>query len=315
MRILGIETSHDDTSIALLEDGKVIDLQTISQIDIFKEFGGTIPEISSREHVKNINLILEIFLKKYDLNSVDYIAYTKEPGLVGTLQIGYLFANALSLVYNKPLIPINHLEGHFYSTALDNNINYPALCLLVSGGHTQIMLVHNPFDVEIIGQTLDDAVGEAFDKVSARLNLGFPGGPIIDKLYANYKGGYIKFTEPHTDGEFNFSFSGLKSQVINYYHNKTQKNEEVDSIQVAVSFQECAVSYLIDQFKKAFDKYSDVKTLVLAGGVSANSELRKRFLALSPKAIIPNLKYATDNGAMIASCAYQQILWKEKHKS
>ncbi|WP_075271404.1 tRNA (adenosine(37)-N6)-threonylcarbamoyltransferase complex transferase subunit TsaD [Mycoplasmopsis bovis] len=304
MKILGIETSHDDTSIAILEDNKVIALETISQVDIFKEFGGTIPEISSREHVKNINLILEILLKKYDLSTIDYIAYTKEPGLVGTLQIGYLFASAVSLAYNKPIIPINHLIGHFYSCALDNEIKYPSLCLLVSGGHTQLMLINSPIDYEIIGQTLDDAVGEAFDKVSSKLQLGFPGGPIIDKIYKNYKGEFIKFTEPNAPGEFNFSFSGLKSQVINYYHNKLQRNEKADVDQIAASFQDCAVNYLINQTKKALLKY-DVKSLVLSGGVSANSELRKRFLEISKMAIIPNLKYATDNGAMIASCAYQ----------
>ncbi|AEI90153.1 tRNA (adenosine(37)-N6)-threonylcarbamoyltransferase complex transferase subunit TsaD [Mycoplasmopsis bovis] len=309
MKILGIETSHDDTSIAILEDNKVIALETISQVDIFKEFGGTIPEISSREHVKNINLILEILLKKYDLSTIDYIAYTKEPGLVGTLQIGYLFASAVSLAYNKPIIPINHLIGHFYSCALDNEIKYPSLCLLVSGGHTQLMLINSPIDYEIIGQTLDDAVGEAFDKVSSKLQLGFPGGPIIDKIYKNYKGEFIKFTEPNAPGEFNFSFSGLKSQVINYYHNKLQRNEKADVDQIAASFQDCAVNYLINQTKKALLKY-DVKSLVLSGGVSANSELRKRFLEISKMAIIPNLKYATDNGAMIASCAYQIL--KEK---
>ncbi|TKA59428.1 O-sialoglycoprotein endopeptidase (Glycoprotease) [Mycoplasmopsis bovis 8790] len=309
MKILGIETSHDDTSIAILEDNKVIALETISQVDIFKEFGGTIPEISSREHVKNINLILEILLKKYDLSTIDYIAYTKEPGLVGTLQIGYLFASAVSLAYNKPIIPVNHLIGHFYSCALDNEIKYPSLCLLVSGGHTQLMLINSPSDYEIIGQTLDDAVGEAFDKVSSKLQLGFPGGPIIDKIYKNYKGEFVKFTEPNAPGEFNFSFSGLKSQVINYYHNKVQRNEKVDIDQIAASFQDCAVNYLINQTKKALLKY-DVKSLVLAGGVSANSELRKRFLEISKMAIIPNLKYATDNGAMIASCAYQML--KEK---
>ncbi|TQF47968.1 tRNA N6-adenosine(37)-threonylcarbamoyltransferase complex transferase subunit TsaD [Mycoplasmopsis bovis] len=309
MKILGIETSHDDTSIAILEDNKVIALETISQVDIFKEFGGTIPEISSREHVKNINLILEILLKKYDLSTIDYIAYTKEPGLVGTLQIGYLFASAVSLAYNKPIIPINHLIGHFYSCALDNEIKYPSLCLLVSGGHTQLMLINSPIDYEIIGQTLDDAVGEAFDKVSSKLQLGFPGGPIIDKIYKNYKGEFIKFTEPNAPGEFNFSFSGLKSQVINYYHNKLQRNEKADVDQIAASFQDCTVNYLINQTKKALLKY-DVKSLVLSGGVSANSELRKRFLEISKMAIIPNLKYATDNGAMIASCAYQIL--KEK---
>lgn len=313
MRILGIETSHDDTSIALLEDGKVLAMETISQIDIFKEFGGTIPEISSREHVKNINLIEKIFLNKFDLKTIDYIVYTATPGLIGTLQIGFLFAKALSLALNKPTIAINHLEGHFYSNAIENKIEYPALCLLVSGGHSQLMIVNDPFDIKIIGQTLDDAVGEVYDKVASRLGLGFPGGPIIDKLYREYKhhGDYYKLTMPHTENELDFSFSGLKSQVLNIYNTYSQKNIDIDKEKLAISFQETAVSYLINKTKLALEHYPNVKSLILAGGVSANSELRKRFLALSQKSLVPNLKYATDNGAMIAMCAYQQLMFKK----
>ncbi|WP_027332923.1 tRNA (adenosine(37)-N6)-threonylcarbamoyltransferase complex transferase subunit TsaD [Mycoplasmopsis gallinarum] len=310
MKILGIETSHDDTSIAVLENNQVLFMKTISQIDLFKIFGGTIPELSSREHVKNINLIQLDLMSEIDLSTIDYIAYTEKPGLIGTLQIGYLFANALSIVLDKPLIPINHLEGHFYSAAIESEIKYPALSLLVSGGHTQLMYVKNPFDIEIIGQTLDDAVGEAFDKVSTRLNLGFPGGPIIDKLKQNYNGDYYKLTIPHTENELDFSFSGLKSQVINLYRNSIDRKDKLDEIKLACSFQELAVNYLIDKVKLAIQKY-DFETLVLAGGVSANSQLRSEFLKLSPKALIPNLKYATDNGAMIAMCAYAQITYKK----
>ncbi|ENY70187.1 O-sialoglycoprotein endopeptidase (Glycoprotease) [Mycoplasmopsis bovigenitalium 51080] len=306
MRILGIETSHDDTSIALLEDGKILTMKTISQIDIFKEFGGTIPEISSRLHVKNINLIQKLLLNEFDFNSIDYIAYTEKPGLIGTLQIGYLFASALSLTLNKPLIPINHLHGHFFSNAIEQKIQYPSLCLLVSGGHTQLMVVNSPFDIEIIGQTLDDAVGEAFDKVSSKLDLGFPGGPIIDKIYQNYNGEFIDFTMPHTENKFDFSFSGLKSQVLNYYNNQTMKGQKIDKNKIAASFQHTAIKYLINKTKLALNQYN-VNSLTLAGGVSANSELRKQFMQLSDKALVPNLKYATDNGAMIAMCAYEQI--------
>ncbi|WP_406615533.1 tRNA (adenosine(37)-N6)-threonylcarbamoyltransferase complex transferase subunit TsaD [Mycoplasmopsis hyopharyngis] len=315
MKILGIETSHDDTSLAIYEDGKVVEMFTISQIDIFKQFGGTIPEISSREHVKNISIIQKLIQEKNDLKTIDYIAYTNEPGLIGTLQIGFLFASALSLTLKKPLIPINHLHGHFFSTFIDNQIEYPALSLLVSGGHTQLMLINNPFDIQIIGQTLDDAVGEAFDKVSSRIGLGFPGGPIIDQIYQNksasYKDNLIKFTTPHTEGKYDFSFSGLKSQVINYVHNNEQKNKTIDKHQVAISFQECAIDYLIQKTKKAYKEFNP-KTLVLCGGVSANTELRKRFLKISKQAVVPNLKYATDNGAMIASCAYEQLRYKNK---
>nr|WP_318033154.1 tRNA (adenosine(37)-N6)-threonylcarbamoyltransferase complex transferase subunit TsaD [Mycoplasmopsis cynos] len=191
MLILGIETSHDDTSLALLEDGKVLDMWTISQIDIFKEFGGTIPELASRERVKNISIIQKIIQKKYDLTKISYIAYTKEPGLIGSLQIGFLFANALSISLNKPLIPINHLNGHFLSATITHKITFPALCLLVSGGHTQLIYSKDIDDISIIGETLDDAVGEAFDKISSKLGLGFPGGPIIDKLFNEYNGEFI----------------------------------------------------------------------------------------------------------------------------
>ncbi|KUH47659.1 tRNA (adenosine(37)-N6)-threonylcarbamoyltransferase complex transferase subunit TsaD [Mycoplasmopsis meleagridis] len=306
MKILGIETSHDDTSIAIIEDTKVLDLITISQIDIFKEFGGTIPEISSREHVKNINLIQTILMKKYDLNEIDYIAYTEKPGLIGTLQIGYLFASALSLALNKPLMGIDHLEGHFYSNAIENKIKYPSICLLVSGGHTQILYVENPYKMKILGETLDDAVGEAFDKVSTRLNLGFPGGPIIDKISQNYQGEYIKLKNPKTINDLDFSFSGLKSNVINLYKNSIEKNQKISETQLAASFQKCVVNYLISKVKLAIKKYK-FNSLVLAGGVSANKELREEFLKLSKNAIVPNLKYATDNGAMIAICAYFKI--------
>ncbi|MEA4333864.1 tRNA (adenosine(37)-N6)-threonylcarbamoyltransferase complex transferase subunit TsaD [Mycoplasma sp. 1232] len=310
MRILGIETSHDDTSLAVLEDGKVLDLWTISQIDIFKEFGGTIPEIASREHVKNIALIQELILQKYDPDSFDYIAYTKEPGLIGTLQVGYLFASAFALAINKPLVPVNHLVGHFLSATLTNEIAFPALCLLVSGGHTQLIYAKDVDDLEIIGETLDDAVGEAFDKVSSRLGLGFPGGPIIDKLFKEYDGEFTKLTFPHTENELDFSFSGLKTQVLNKVNKAQMKNEELDKEQLAVSFQKTAIDYLISKTKAALEKY-DVKTLVLGGGVSANSYLREEFCKLHKNTIVPSLKYATDNGAMIAQVAYLAFSWKK----
>ncbi|MFV8468054.1 tRNA (adenosine(37)-N6)-threonylcarbamoyltransferase complex transferase subunit TsaD [Mycoplasma sp. VS292A] len=311
MRILGIETSHDDTSLAILEDGKVLDMWTISQIDIFKQFGGTIPEVSSREHVKNIALIQLMLQEKYDPNSIDYVAYTKEPGLIGTLQVGYLFASAFAQSIKKPLIPINHLIGHFLSSTLTENITFPALCLLVSGGHTQLIYATSPTETEIVGETLDDAVGEAFDKVSSRLGLGFPGGPLIDKLSQTYVGDFIPFTKPHTDNALDFSFSGLKTQVLNKVNKAKMKDEEIDPIQYAVSFQRTAVDYLIEKTKLALETYP-VATLVLGGGVSANKLLRSEFLTLHPNTIIPSLKYATDNGAMIAQAAYLQLLQEGK---
>ncbi|WP_322962594.1 tRNA (adenosine(37)-N6)-threonylcarbamoyltransferase complex transferase subunit TsaD [Mycoplasmopsis cynos] len=311
MLILGIETSHDDTSLALLEDGKVLDMWTISQIDIFKEFGGTIPELASREHVKNISIIQKIIQKKYDLTKISYIAYTKEPGLIGSLQIGFLFANALSISLNKPLIPINHLNGHFLSATITHRITFPALCLLVSGGHTQLIYSKDIDDISIIGETLDDAVGEAFDKISSKLGLGFPGGPIIDKLFNEYNGEFIKLTKPKTENELDFSFSGLKTQVLNIVNQAQMKNQKINKVQIATSFQRTAVDYLIYKTKLALDKYN-VKTLVLGGGVSANKLLRSEFIKLHKNTIIPDLKYSTDNGAMIAQSAYLKVLKNKK---
>ncbi|TDV24264.1 N6-L-threonylcarbamoyladenine synthase [Mycoplasmopsis mustelae] len=309
MRILGIETSHDDTSLAILENGKILDMWTVSQIDIFKEFGGTIPELASREHVKNIAILQNLVFGKYPKESFDYIAYTKEPGLIGTLQIGYLFASAVALSLKVPLIPINHLHGHILSASITNKIQFPALCLLVSGGHTQLLLANSVSDFEILGETLDDAVGEVFDKIAVKSNLGFPGGIIIDKISANYSNEYINFTKPHTENKYDFSFSGLKTQVLNYLNNQKQKNKEVNINQVVASFQKTAVEYLCEKTKLALAEF-DVKTLILGGGVSANSQLRREFIKLHKNTIIPKIKYATDNAAMIAEVAYLQLTKK-----
>ncbi|ATO30535.1 tRNA (adenosine(37)-N6)-threonylcarbamoyltransferase complex transferase subunit TsaD [Mycoplasmopsis bovirhinis] len=309
MKILGIETSHDDTSLAILEDGKILDMWTISQIDIFKEFGGTIPELASREHIKNISIIQTLIQDKYDLNTIDYIAYTKEPGLIGSLQVGYLFASALSITLQKPLIPINHLDGHFLSSTINNKVVFPALCLLVSGGHTQLLFSNDINDIQIIGETLDDAVGEVFDKVANKLELGFPGGPIIDKIFEQYKDEYITLSKPKTQAEFDFSFSGLKTQVLNLINQSKIKNQKLNKEQIAASFQKTAIDYLIQKTQKALEKYN-VKTLMLGGGVSSNKYLRSQFVKLHSNSIIPDLKYSTDNGAMIAQAAYLQFLKK-----
>lgn len=312
MKILGIESSHDDTSLAILENGKIIDMFSISQVDIFKEFGGTVPELASREHVKNINILQKIILEKYDIFSFDYIAYTEKPGLIGALQVGFLFASAISLTIQKKLIPVNHLDGHLFSAAITNEIKYPALCLLVSGGHTQLIIAENPCSIEIIGETLDDAVGEVYDKIASRTNLGFPGGPIIDRIYTDYKGEYINFTKPQTNNDLDFSFSGLKSQVLANINSAKMKNEEVDIKKIVSSFQKTAIDYLILKTKKALTKHK-VETLILGGGVSANKLLRQEFLKIHHNVILPELKYATDNGAMIAQAAFLQIIYKNKN--
>ncbi|ADE19891.1 tRNA (adenosine(37)-N6)-threonylcarbamoyltransferase complex transferase subunit TsaD [Mycoplasma crocodyli] len=306
MLILGIETSHDDTSLALLNEHGVVDMISISQADFFKKYGGTIPELASREHVQNIAIILDQMIKKHNLKDISHIAYTEKPGLIGTLQIGFLFASALSLSLDVPLIPINHLYGHLFSASIDNKVIFPALCLLVSGGHTQLLLAKDVDQIEIIGETMDDAIGEVFDKVAAKSNIGFPGGPIIDKIFENYRGEFITFTKPKTLKELDFSFSGLKTQVINYIHNSFQKNTKIDVNQVVASFQKTAIDYVIEKTKTAVSQHN-IKTLILGGGVSANSYLRKEFVKIFDNTIIPNLKYATDNGAMIAQYAFLQL--------
>ncbi|AAT27616.1 tRNA (adenosine(37)-N6)-threonylcarbamoyltransferase complex transferase subunit TsaD [[Mycoplasma] mobile] len=301
MIILGIESSHDDTSIAILENKKVLFQLSLSQVKTHEKFGGTIPEIASREHVKNINILLTMLIEKFDLSKLDYIAYTEKPGLIGALQIGFLFASALSISLNKKLIPINHLEAHFFSSEITNEILYPAVGLVVSGGHSLIYYVKNVNSLEIIGETLDDAIGEVFDKISRKLNLGFPGGPIIDRISSEIVGD-IKFTIPKTERDLDFSFSGIKTQVINYINNS--KNLDINN--VASSFQKTTIDYIEEKLKLAIKKHHP-QSLVVGGGVSANTELRKRLSTLHANVLFPKKEYTTDNGAMIAITAFLKL--------
>lgn len=309
MIYLGIESSHDDTAIGIVENGIILLNLKMSQIDVHKEYGGTIPEIASREHVTNFTILLDKLKKEFDLTKIDYIAYTEKPGLIGSLQIGYLFAHALSIALNKELIPINHLEGHIYSVLLrtkdekEKKIIYPALSLVVSGGHTNLFLHKSELIFESLGQTLDDALGEVFDKVARTLGLGFPGGQVIDDIFQKKQyENIINITTPKTKNPLDFSFSGIKTQVINIIHNSLQKNEVIDKNLLAYSFQKQAIDYLIGVTKIALKMYKP-KTFILAGGVSANSYLRKECLKLHPNTLIPIEGLSTDNGAMIAVAA------------
>ncbi|MGY6171740.1 tRNA (adenosine(37)-N6)-threonylcarbamoyltransferase complex transferase subunit TsaD [Candidatus Mycoplasma pogonae] len=314
MVILGIETSHDDSSVALLKNGKVIKMATFSQINIHAKYGGTIPEIASREHVNNVAIILEEFKSLPEFLEIDYVAYTKEPGLIGALHIGYLFASAISMAINKPLIPINHLYGHIFSVAIDNEITYPALALLVSGGHSQLIFIKNPLNFEIIGQTLDDAVGEVYDKVARKLDLGFPGGPAIDQLAQNLKiVSNVRFSIPKTQNLLDMSFSGIKTQVINLINHSQQKQQLINSAEIAHSFQTTIVEYLRQKLNLAIKVYQP-KTIILAGGVSANKAIREMFLQQHPNALIPIMQYTTDNGAMIAKAAEVILNYEQKQK-
>ncbi|MGL5732684.1 MAG: tRNA (adenosine(37)-N6)-threonylcarbamoyltransferase complex transferase subunit TsaD [Metamycoplasmataceae bacterium] len=309
MIFLGIESSHDDTSIGIVENGIILLNYKISQIDIHKQYGGTVPEIASREHVINFAILLDKLKKEFDLNKVDYIAYTEKPGLLGSLQMGYLFAHALSISLNKELIPVDHLEGHIYSVLLRNKndnekvIVYPSLSLVVSGGHTSLFFHKNEYEFECIGKTLDDSLGEVFDKVARSLGFGFPGGQVIDDIFKNNKHeNLISLTTPKTKNKYDFSFSGLKTQVINIIHNSSQKQKSIDKNLIAYSFQKQSIDYLINVTKEAIKEYKP-KTLILSGGVSANSYLRNEYIKLHKNTLIPMEGYSTDNGSMIAVAA------------
>lgn len=314
MIYLGIESSHDDTSIGIVENGVVLLNYKISQIDIHKEYGGTIPEIASREHVNNFAILLEKLKLEFDLKKIDYIAYTESPGLIGSLQIGFLFAHALAISLDKELIPIDHLEGHIYSVLLRNKndkekiIIYPSLSLVVSGGHTNLFFHKNELEFECIGKTLDDSLGEVFDKVARSLGMGFPGGQVIDDIFKqNSYETLINITIPKTKNKFDFSFSGIKTQVINIIHSSFQKKESIDKNLLAYSFQKQSIDYLINVTKLAIKEYKP-KTLILSGGVSANSYLRSEYIKLHRNTLMPIEGFSTDNGSMIAVAA--EILCK-----
>ncbi|VEU81778.1 tRNA (adenosine(37)-N6)-threonylcarbamoyltransferase complex transferase subunit TsaD [Mycoplasmopsis arginini] len=312
MKIFAIESSHDDTSFAVLEDNKPIWMKTISQTEIHKKYGGTIPEIASRLHVKNSALLIEEFKNvvindKNIFQDIDYIAYTKEPGLVGSLQIGYVVAQTMARIYSKPILGLNHLEGHFYSAFIEKELEFPALCLLVSGGHSQIMLYNDKDNFEIIGETQDDAVGEVYDKVARKLNLGFPGGPCIDKIWQENNEKYLgHFSIPHTDKELDFSFSGIKTAVINHYNNLINRKEEININKIATEFQNTIILYLKNNFEKAILKFAP-KCITLAGGVSANKAIRNMVLSLHQNVYLPKMEYTTDNAIMIARLAYEKV--------
>ncbi|MDP4042655.1 tRNA (adenosine(37)-N6)-threonylcarbamoyltransferase complex transferase subunit TsaD [Mycoplasmopsis arginini] len=312
MKIFAIESSHDDTSFAVLEDNKPIWMKTISQTEIHKKYGGTIPEIASRLHVKNSALLIEEFKNVFinDKNifqDIGYIAYTKEPGLVGSLQIGYVVAQTMARIYSKPILGLNHLEGHFYSAFIEKELEFPALCLLVSGGHSQIMLYNDKDNFEIIGETQDDAVGEVYDKVARKLNLGFPGGPCIDKIWQENNEKYLgHFSIPHTDKELDFSFSGIKTAVINHYNNLINRKEEINIKKIATEFQNTIILYLKNNFEKAILKFAP-KCITLAGGVSANKAIRNMVLSLHQNVYLPKMEYTTDNAMMIARLAFEKV--------
>lgn len=309
MYILGIESSCDETSISIVKNGRE-EIATIisSQIDIHKDYGGVVPEIASRQHVKNITIVLEECLQKANMTmeDIDAIAVTYGPGLIGSLLIGLEAAKTLSFIYNKPLIPVHHIAGHIYANSLVDELQFPLLAVVVSGGHTELVEMKDHYEFEKLGGTLDDAIGECYDKVARIIGLEYPGGPKIDKLAKTGKPSY-NLPIPLNDDSYNFSFSGLKSAVINLVHNEQQRGNEIREADLATSFQKVAIESIILKTKKAIiDK--KIKNVIVAGGVAANSGLREAMAKLTKelnvKLSIPPMKFCTDNGAMITAAGF-----------
>ena len=307
--ILGIESSCDETSASIVKNGTE-EIATVisSQIDIHKDYGGVVPEIASRHHVKNITMVLEECLEKANMKmeDIDAIAITYGPGLIGSLLIGLEAAKTLSFVYNKPLIPVHHIAGHIYANSLVKPLEFPLLAVVVSGGHTELVEMEDHYKFKKIGGTLDDAIGECYDKVARVIGLEYPGGPKLDKLAAEGEDTY-KLPIPLQDDSYNFSFSGLKSAVINLAHNEEQRGNKIREADLATSFQKVAVESITSKVKKAIEE-KGIKNIVVAGGVAANKGLRKAMEDVAEEykinITIPPMKYCTDNGTMIAAAGY-----------
>ncbi len=311
--IFAIETSCDETSASIIKNGNTeIATVVLSQIDIHKKFGGVVPEIASRNHTGAITMVFEECLKKANMtfNDIDAIAVTYGPGLNGALLIGIEAAKALSLATGKPLVKVNHMAGHIYANKFVGEFKFPLLCLVVSGGHTEIVYMDKEFSFKKIGSTLDDSVGEAYDKVARVVGIPYPGGPLMDKMASLGKHTY-NLPAPKDDSSYDFSFSGIKSAVINLVHNERQRGREINKEDLATSFQETAVGILVKKTKRALKEYC-VKQLLVAGGVSANSGLRKALeevcKELDVELLKPEIKYCTDNAAMIGAAGYYAYL-------
>ena len=307
--ILAIESSCDETSMSIIKNGSIeIATVVLSQIDIHKNYGGVVPEIASRNHIENITIVLEELLTKanMNLNDITAVAVTYGPGLIGSLLIGVQAAKTISLVTGKPLIPVHHIIGHIYANNLEERLKFPLIALVVSGGHTELIYMKEDYSFKKIGSTLDDAVGECYDKVAKVLDIPYPGGPTVDKLAHIGKDTY-NLPYPLDDNTYNFSFSGIKSAVINLVHNEMQRGNKINKEDLCTTFQNRVVTILTKKTMRAIKEYN-VKTLVVAGGVSANLGLREKISEECQKENIhvsfPKLKYCTDNAAMIGAAGY-----------
>lgn len=312
--ILGIESSCDDTAAAVICDGKIL-ANVIANQDVHKAYGGVVPELASRAHQQNILPVVDAAIKKAGINKnqLSAIAYTNGPGLLGSLLVGSSFAKSFSLALEIPLIEINHMQGHILAHFIEESSpSFPFICLTVSGGHTQLVMVKDYFTMEVIGETIDDAAGEAFDKVAKMLELPYPGGPLVDKYAKEGNPNRFEFTHPKVEG-LNFSFSGLKTSILYFIQRETKKNPNFLSENlndICASVQKTIVDILLINVKKAL-KQENIIQIAIAGGVSANSELRTRLLDLKNEGFqvfIPKFEYCTDNAGMIAITGYLKFL-------
>ena len=316
--ILAIESSCDDTSCAVCVDGKILSNEVATQ-HIHEQYGGVVPELASRSHLKNIVPVVDIALKKaqVELKDINAVAFTRGPGLLGSLLVGGMFAKAMAQSLDVPLIDVHHIQAHILAHFIDEpKPKFPFLCLTVSGGHTQLVIVKDYLEMEIIGQTIDDAVGEAFDKTAKMLGLPYPGGPLIDKYAQTGDITKYKFSEPKIP-ELNFSFSGFKTQVLYFLQKQEKLNPnfiQENLADICASIQYNLIKILINKLKTASQQFS-INEIAIAGGVAANSELRKQLQStanqLNWKVYIPDFQYCTDNAGMIAITAYYKFLKKQ----
>ena len=314
--ILAIESSCDETSMSIVKNGKdVLSIVVNTQISTHEKFGGVVPEIASRMHTENITMVLDETLKKANvsMDDISAIAVTYGPGLMGSLLVGVEAAKTIAYVYKKPLIAVNHMAGHIYANNIENTMEFPILALVVSGGHTDLVYMEDDYKFEVLGSTLDDAIGETYDKVARVLDLKYPGGPNVEKLAAQGQPTY-KLPIPMNDNSLNMSFSGLKSSIINLVHNETQRGNTITKEDLAASFQTVAIDELTRKLSLALKKVN-VNQVIIAGGVSANQYLRKKVAKLlentNIKLLVPSMIYCTDNGAMIGAAAYPLYLKKQ----
>lgn len=320
--ILAIESSCDETAVAIVKGEELLANIVSTQIEVHAKYGGVMPEIASRLHCENIAIVLKEALEKANLTfeEIDAFAVTRGPGLIGALHVGLQAAKTLALLYKKPLIPVHHLAGHIYANEYIKPLVFPLLAVVVSGGNTELVIMKDHLDFDIIGETKDDAIGECYDKVARVMGLPYPGGIPIDK-YAKLGKHTYKLPSPMNDKSYDFSYSGLKTSVINLAHKLEQKGEQINRDDLCCSFQETAIGMVIEKALRAVKEYN-VKQVVLAGGVSANSYLREQITSklkgTGVDVIIPPMWCCTDNAAMIAKVAlrlYEKKLFADSSLS